>query len=260
MRAEAPPAEWTLEWSVAAADRCSSSARRPNPEPNPEQDAEDESPSGRDANTHTQPKSGNFEICLATHHRRITDVSLVGFNTRSRSTYHATPDDAGSCFAELYRGVSRRSHRVEPCKRESTATLQIINRDSDRDSITDEFRRKAQHELVRESGARSTHRDAPDPPSRHADSARQSPPHRAPPQASRMLRRSRGTSAALMVDQKARMTMVKSSKKLSVNKQTIRVLGGQDLEGVAGGWIRPKITWSCPQPSASSANCPAQEL
>lgn len=54
--------------------------------------------------------------------------------------------------------------------------------------------------------------------------------------------------------------MTKPSKKLTVNKQTIRVLGGQDLEGVGGGWIRPPITWSCPQPPPSSSNCPKQEI
>ncbi|HZJ65558.1 MAG TPA: hypothetical protein VFD36_18745 [Kofleriaceae bacterium] len=50
--------------------------------------------------------------------------------------------------------------------------------------------------------------------------------------------------------------MTKSTKKLSVNKQTLRVLGGDELTGVAGGWIRPPITWSCPQPPPSSSNCP----
>ena len=50
--------------------------------------------------------------------------------------------------------------------------------------------------------------------------------------------------------------MTKSTKKLNVNKQTLRVLGSDDLAVIGGGWIRPPITWSCPQPSASSANCP----
>jgi len=48
--------------------------------------------------------------------------------------------------------------------------------------------------------------------------------------------------------------MQKPSKKLTVTKQTIRVLG--DLTGIHGGWIRPPITWSCPQPAPSSSNCP----
>ena len=50
--------------------------------------------------------------------------------------------------------------------------------------------------------------------------------------------------------------MKKSAKKLSVNKQTLRVLGGDDLEAAVGGWIRPLITVSCPQPPPSSSNCP----
>lgn len=50
--------------------------------------------------------------------------------------------------------------------------------------------------------------------------------------------------------------MQKPSKKLAVTKQTIRMLGGEDLLEVQGGWIRPPITWSCPQPAPSSSNCP----
>jgi hypothetical protein len=53
--------------------------------------------------------------------------------------------------------------------------------------------------------------------------------------------------------------MKKPSKKLTVNRQTIRVLGGEDLTVVAGGWIRPPISWSCPQPAPSSSNCPKTE-
>jgi hypothetical protein len=55
------------------------------------------------------------------------------------------------------------------------------------------------------------------------------------------------------------MNMKKPSKKLSVNKQTIRALAADDLALAAGGWIRPPITWSCPQPLLSSANCPKME-
>jgi hypothetical protein len=50
--------------------------------------------------------------------------------------------------------------------------------------------------------------------------------------------------------------MKKSLKKLSVNKQSIRLLTGEDLDQVDGGWIRPLITLSCPQLSPSSSNCP----
>jgi len=44
-------------------------------------------------------------------------------------------------------------------------------------------------------------------------------------------------------------------KKLALSTQSIRVLVDRDLAGVAGGWVRPPITWSCPQPSASEC-CP----
>jgi hypothetical protein len=50
--------------------------------------------------------------------------------------------------------------------------------------------------------------------------------------------------------------MKKSSRKLNVNKQTLRVLVGDELADVAGGWLRPPISWSCPQPAPSSSNCP----
>ena len=43
---------------------------------------------------------------------------------------------------------------------------------------------------------------------------------------------------------------------LIVNKQTLRVLLGVELPDVAGGWLRPPITWSCPQPAPSSSHCP----
>jgi hypothetical protein len=42
--------------------------------------------------------------------------------------------------------------------------------------------------------------------------------------------------------------MKKAIKKLKVDKSTIRVLVTDDLVQAAGGWIRPPITWSCPQP------------
>jgi len=48
--------------------------------------------------------------------------------------------------------------------------------------------------------------------------------------------------------------MKKSHKKLNVNTQTIRTLASNDLTVVAGGWIRPPITWSCPQPFAPTEN------
>jgi hypothetical protein len=43
--------------------------------------------------------------------------------------------------------------------------------------------------------------------------------------------------------------MNKAIKKTALNKQTVRVLVSDELAQAAGGWIRPPITWSCPQPS-----------
>jgi hypothetical protein len=51
------------------------------------------------------------------------------------------------------------------------------------------------------------------------------------------------------------MTMKNTVKKLRLNKQQVRVLVAEDLTRAAGGWIRPPLTWSCPQPSASEC-CP----
>ena len=42
--------------------------------------------------------------------------------------------------------------------------------------------------------------------------------------------------------------MKKAVRKLDLNKQMIRVLSAPELAEAAGGWIRPPITWSCPQP------------
>jgi hypothetical protein len=53
-------------------------------------------------------------------------------------------------------------------------------------------------------------------------------------------------------------TMKKAIKKLNLNRQTIRVIATDELAQAAGGWIRPPISWSCPQPS-QSACCPKTE-
>jgi len=50
--------------------------------------------------------------------------------------------------------------------------------------------------------------------------------------------------------------MKQSIKKLVVNRQTLRVLATDVLAEVAGGWIRPPITWSCPQPAVPGASSP----
>lgn len=54
--------------------------------------------------------------------------------------------------------------------------------------------------------------------------------------------------------------MKKSIQKLTVNKQTIRALLTEELTGVAGGWIRPPLSWSCPQPAPSSSHCPVEPV
>jgi hypothetical protein len=37
--------------------------------------------------------------------------------------------------------------------------------------------------------------------------------------------------------------------KLILNKETVQELTDSQAEQVKGGWIRPPITWSCPQPA-----------
>jgi len=44
-------------------------------------------------------------------------------------------------------------------------------------------------------------------------------------------------------------------RKLALRKETLRQLTASELKQAAGGWIRPPLTWSCPQPSASEC-CP----
>jgi hypothetical protein len=48
-------------------------------------------------------------------------------------------------------------------------------------------------------------------------------------------------------------------RKLVLKKETLRQLTPSELKLAAGGWIRPPITWSCPQLAASSSNCPKFE-
>lgn len=42
---------------------------------------------------------------------------------------------------------------------------------------------------------------------------------------------------------------------LELNKETVLDLTESEAERVKGGWIRPPLSWSCPQPSASEC-CP----
>jgi hypothetical protein len=44
-------------------------------------------------------------------------------------------------------------------------------------------------------------------------------------------------------------------RKLVLRKETLRQLTPDELKQAAGGWIRPPLSWSCPQPSASEC-CP----
>lgn len=46
--------------------------------------------------------------------------------------------------------------------------------------------------------------------------------------------------------------------KLALNRETLRQLTASELKLAAGGWIRPPLSWSCPQPSASAC-CPQTE-
>ena len=45
-------------------------------------------------------------------------------------------------------------------------------------------------------------------------------------------------------------------RKLVLKRETLRQLTPGELKLAAGGWIRPPISWSCPQPPPSSSNCP----
>jgi hypothetical protein len=49
-------------------------------------------------------------------------------------------------------------------------------------------------------------------------------------------------------------------KKLELVKETIQELTESEAEQVKGGWLRPPISWSCPQPPPSSSHCPAEIL
>lgn len=51
--------------------------------------------------------------------------------------------------------------------------------------------------------------------------------------------------------------MKKAIKKLQLHKQTLRMVGLDELTQAAGGWIRPPLSWSCPQPGSSG--CPKTE-
>ena len=53
-----------------------------------------------------------------------------------------------------------------------------------------------------------------------------------------------------------------TTRRLALNKDTLRDLDlpQSDAGAVNGGWIRPPISWSCPQPPPSSSHCPVAGL
>jgi hypothetical protein len=48
--------------------------------------------------------------------------------------------------------------------------------------------------------------------------------------------------------------MKKAIKKLELRSQTVRVVAMDELAQVGGGWIRPPISWSCPQPGSQGCS------
>jgi len=36
-----------------------------------------------------------------------------------------------------------------------------------------------------------------------------------------------------------------TKKKLALTKQSVRVLAGDNLANVVGGWVKPPLTWTC---------------
>ena len=47
----------------------------------------------------------------------------------------------------------------------------------------------------------------------------------------------------------------RAERKLALKVDVIRTLSDSEMSQVAGAWIHPPLTWSCPQPSASEC-CP----
>jgi hypothetical protein len=50
----------------------------------------------------------------------------------------------------------------------------------------------------------------------------------------------------------------RTERKLTLKVEVLRILSDSELNQVAGAWIRPPLTWSCPQPSQSGC-CPRTE-
>ena len=48
--------------------------------------------------------------------------------------------------------------------------------------------------------------------------------------------------------------------KLKLNKETVQDLPTGEMKDVKGGWIRPPISWTCPQPSQyGTCGCPVDK-
>jgi len=48
--------------------------------------------------------------------------------------------------------------------------------------------------------------------------------------------------------------------KLELNKETVKDLPANDMKNVKGGWIRPPISWTCPQPTEyGTCRCPVDK-
>lgn len=52
----------------------------------------------------------------------------------------------------------------------------------------------------------------------------------------------------------------KPARRMNLSRTTLRTLTSDQLDAARGGWIRPPISWSCPQPAPSSSNCPKDVL
>jgi len=47
--------------------------------------------------------------------------------------------------------------------------------------------------------------------------------------------------------------------KLKLDKDTVKDLATNDMKNVKGGWIRPPISWTCPQPTDNgTCRCPVE--
>jgi hypothetical protein len=65
--------------------------------------------------------------------------------------------------------------------------------------------------------------------------------------ASTAIRAALAEARRLLIPLEGGMNMTKALKKIALNKQTIRVLGSDELTRAAGGWLGRPITVSCPQ-------------